>query len=162
MNLKELMLSGIEHLIISIPKNEIIQRDTLKTLNILNQLLADKEVTRFYQERVEISFDGYDDSTAEVWEIQPIRDFVKELDEEFPFWLFFMSKNGGGLFAILRCFLLPSLKPEAEVKYNGPRLQKYLENRGFPAMNQICDYLELPEEDNIALTEGLMDYLDRI
>jgi len=162
MNLKELMLSGIDHLAISIPKKEVLQMDTSKTLQILNQLLADKEVTRYYQERIDIGFDGYNNSTIEVWEIQHIRDFVNELDQKFPFWLFFLSKNGGGLFAILRCFLLPHLTPEAEVKHNGPRLQKYLENRGFPAMNQICDYLELKEEENIALTERLMNYLERI
>jgi hypothetical protein len=53
------------------------------------------------------------------------------------------------------------LKPEAEKEINGQRLQRYLEDRGILGMNQLCELTNIPEEENIQMTNRLVKYLSR-
>ncbi len=94
----------------------------------------------------------------ELWEITEVRDFVNDLDEVFPYWLYFLSKKGFGLYVILKCFLLPHIKPEAQNQINGPRLQEYLLDRGFKAMNYICELTGISEDENAQMTSRFVAY----
>jgi hypothetical protein len=115
----------------------------------------------YFRERVDISFEGYNEPNKELWEIPDVRNYVAELDSQFPYWLYFLSKEKYGLLVIIRCFLLPFLKPEAEKEINGQRLQRYLEDRGILGMNQLCELTNIPEEENIQMTNRLVKYLSR-
>ena len=81
------------------------------------------------------------------------------LDAAFPYWFYFLSKSGKGLYVIVKCFLLPFLTPEGEKEYNIPTLEKYLLERGFPAMNQVCEFTGLSNEKNVEMTNRVIDYL---
>jgi hypothetical protein len=158
--LDDLINSGIDYLIISISKEEIINMDFSNTLHLLNQLTSKIEFIEFFRERVDISIDGYDNARDELWEIPIVRNYIVELDTKFPYWLYFLSKNGNGLKVIINCFLVPFLKPLAAKEINGKRLQEYLEKRGFLAMNQLCKIANLSEEENIEMTNRLVKYLN--
>ena len=83
-------------------------------------------------ERVEISFHGYDHTPQELFEIPEVRNFVYQLDEQFPFWLFFLSKRHLGLQCLLFCFLPPFLTEDA-------RSRIFPERIGFPiVMAKFC------------------------
>lgn len=157
-NLKEIMAAGVDFLTIIISKDQVDRNDISISNNILQQLITDVEITNHFRERIEVSFDGYDNTTKEIWEIPEVRSFVVELDSKFPYWLYFLTKNGGGLFAVLRCFLLPHLMPEADKQINGIRLKKYLDNRGFPAMNHACNIANISEAENINMTDRFFEY----
>lgn len=160
MKIKELMESGVDHLTIVISRNQVDQNDIATPLNILNQLLSDTEISNFYKERIALSFDGYNNTREELWEIPDVRKYVMNLDSQFPYWLFFLNKNDDGLSVIIRCFLLPHLNAAGNKEHNLPRLESYLTNRGFPAMNQICDALELTEDENIEISDNVMRYIE--
>lgn len=157
-NFEELFKSGVDFLTVVISKDEILRRDTSESMKVFRQLLSSPEIAKSFRERVEISFEGYNNSRDELWEIPEVRNYVIQLDSEFPYWLYFLSKKGTGLYAIIRCFLLPHLNPKAEKDINAPRLQSYLETRGFPAMNQLCERFDISEVENIEMTNRFTDY----
>ncbi|MBW6492356.1 MAG: chlororespiratory reduction 6 domain-containing protein [Lentimicrobium sp.] len=158
LKIEELISTGIDYLNITISKEEVVRKDFTGPMNLLGQLTSNITFIKYFRERVDISFDGYNQTAEELWEIPEVRDYVVELDSQFPYWLYFLSKNGGGLFVIIKCFLLPFLMPEAEKEINGKRLQNYLEQRGFLAMNHLCELANLSEEENIQMTNRVFTY----
>lgn len=156
--LSEMMVAGIDFLNIEISKNEVMSGNFSAPIEILNQLLSDQNVAKHFMERVDIFFSGYDGHRNELWEIQEVRTYIQNLDNLFPFWFFFLSKKGGGLYVIVKCHLLPFLKPEAENQYNVPKLQDYMQKRGFPAMNKVCGFVGMNELEIDKLTDRTLDY----
>jgi hypothetical protein len=110
-------------------------------------------------ERVEISFHGYDHHREELFEIPEVRNFVYQLDEQFPFWLYFLSKRHLGLQCLLFCFLPPFLTEDARSRIFPERINQLLTNRWFPAMNSICEYVGFSEMQIERLTKRALDYI---
>ena len=157
-NIENLIEAGIDYLTIVISRDEIEREDCSGPLKTLNQLTSNITNIKYFREKVDISFEGYNKTRDELWEIPAVRNYVIELDSNFPFWLYFLSRNGGGLYVIIKCFLLPFLVPDADKEINGEKLQDYLENRGFLAMNQLCDLAGISEEENIEMTNRVLKY----
>jgi hypothetical protein len=157
-NLTELMKSGVDHLSIVVSKKEIQNNDISLAMKVLSQLFSNDKVAMHFKERVDIHFDGYNDIPDELWEITEVRDYVQKLDSAFPYWLFFLSKNGSALYVILKCFLLPFLTPEAEESINTPRIQSFLIEKAFPALNAICDRLDVSENENEEISNRSLKY----
>ncbi len=157
-NIENLIEAGIDYLTIVISRDEIEREDFSGPLKTLNQLTSNITNIKYFREKVDISFEGYNKTRDELWEIPAVRNYVIELDSNFPFWLYFLSRNGGGLYVIIKCFLLPFLVPDADKEINGEKLQDYLENRGFLAMNQLCDLAGISEEENIEMTNRVLKY----
>lgn len=158
-NIEDLKNAGVDFLSITISKESVLNKDFSEPLNILNQLISNKSLMEYYRERVDILIDGYNNTSEELFEIPEVRNYVNELDDIFPFWLYFLSKDCSGLLVVIKCFLLPFLKPEDEQKINGKKLQDYLETRGFPAMNQLCHQTNMTEREITEMRNGLVTYL---
>lgn len=149
----------VEPLVVVVSKEEVLARDINPALNILSKFIESPEVALKYKENVEIAFQGYDDSTFELFEIQPVREYVALLDAKFPFWLYFLSKEHLGLQCIIHCFLPPFLTEEGKREIFPQRLEQYLLNRGFPMMNYICENVGCTLEENEELTDRAMRYI---
>ena len=149
----------IDPLVIIVSKKEVINRNIQPALTILKSLLESPEIAAKYKENVEISFHGYDDNTLELFEIDPVREYVNLLDDEFPYWLYFLSKEYLGLQCIIHCFLPPFLTDEGKRKHFPQSIGKYLMDSGFPAMNQICQYVGSSEGEIEELTERATRYI---
>lgn len=143
----------------------IISRDEVESGNInfalstLRKLLENPEVASKFQENVDISFQGYENDSRELFEIPEVRDFVYALDNEFPYWLYFLSKYYLGLTCIIYCFLPPYLTDEGKAEIYPQRIEQYLLNRGFPAMNRICEYAGCSEKEIEEMTDRVMKYI---
>jgi hypothetical protein len=127
--------------------------------NVLKRLTESADTARKFVERVDISFHGYDHTPQELFEIQEVRNFVYQLDEQFPFWLFFLSKRYLGLQCIFFCFLPPFLTEDARARIFPDRINQLLMNRWFPAMNHICEYVGFSERQIERLTERALAYI---
>jgi hypothetical protein len=140
-------------------KAEVLSGDTQSVLGAFRALIATPATTLKWRERVDFAIDGYNDTQWELFEIQEVREFIAKLDEDFPFWLFFLSKRDLGLQCIAYCFLPPFLNPEARARIFPERLDALLTRRWFPAMNQICDWVGMTEAENEAMTNRAVEYL---
>jgi hypothetical protein len=142
-----------------VSRDEVETLDTGPSLSILRQLTASPATARRFFERVDIAFHGYDDITLELFEIPEVRDFVHKLDEQFPFWLFFLSKHYLGLQCLLLCFLPPYLTKEGRSEIFPERIERLLTKRWFPAMNHICEYAGFSEQDIERLSDRVLAYI---
>jgi hypothetical protein len=149
----------VDPLGVFVSREEIETLDTEPSLSILRQLTASPATARRFFERVDIAFHGYDDITQELFEIPEVRDFVHKLDEQFPFWLFFLSKHYLGLQCLLLCFLPPSLTEEGRSEIFPERIDGLLTRRWFPAMNYICEYARFSDQEIEQLSERVLTYI---
>ncbi|MDB5974587.1 MAG: hypothetical protein JWR07_1347 [Nevskia sp.] len=147
--------------IIVVSREEVRANDMSSVLESLRGLIASPEIARAYFDRVDIAFHGYNGTSEELFEIPEVRNFVHELDNEFPYWLFFLDKSALGLQFIAYSFLPPFLTNEAKQAIFPERLDALLTKRWFPAMNQVCDWAGFTEQQIEALTNRSVDYLLR-
>lgn len=151
-------VDSFDTLNVVIEKEDVISGNIEPYINILNGLLTSKEKVISYYEKVDISINGYNDTTEELFEIVEVRNFIYKLDEVFPYWLFFLSKNFLGLQMIAFCFLPPFLTESAKNEIYPQKLLDLLTNRWFLAMNQLFDYVEFSNEENIEITDRTYRY----
>jgi hypothetical protein len=142
-----------------VSRDEVETLDTGPSLSILRQLTASPATARRFFERVDIAFHGYDDTTQELFETVEVRDFIYKLDEQFPFWLFFLSKHYLALQCLLLCFLPPFLTEEGRSEIFPERIERLLTKHWFPAMNHICEYAGFSEEDIERLSDRVLAYI---
>jgi hypothetical protein len=114
-----------------------------------------------YKECVDIAFHGYDDLTCELDEIEPVREYVRKLDDQFPYWLFFLSKHFLGLQCLMYCFLLPDLTDAAKARLHPQQLTELLENRWGPALTEIAAFAGLTEEQTQKIERRSVAYFLR-
>lgn len=150
---------GPDLLQVVVSKQDVLSGNTQPTAEILRALLHSPEQALRWRERVDIAFDGYNETRWELFEIPEVRDFVFQLDEEFPFWLFFLSKAHLGLQCIMLCFLPPFLKPEAKARIFPERVGRLLEERWFPAMNEVCQFVCMSEQEIEQMTDRVVEYI---
>lgn len=142
-----------------VSRAEILSGDISTALSKLNSLLQTPEIAKAHMERVDIAFNGYDDDTRELNEIDEVRDFVQKLDSEFPFWLFFLSKHMPGLQCVILCHLLPFLTDEGKAKHHPRQLGELLNKRWLPAMNKIAQFVRLSEREIEEMTDRFFIYI---
>jgi len=150
----------ISPLIIVVSKKEVLERNIQPALDILKSLMETPEIAAKYKENVEITFQGYNDKISELCKSKPVREYVNLLDNEFPFWFFFLSKEYLGLQNMVHCFLLPFQTDRGKREVFPKRIDDYLTNRWFPAMNHICRYTGCSKEEINELTDRGMRYIE--
>jgi hypothetical protein len=127
-------------------------------MRILRSCLVSTERMLGFFERIDVLFHGYDDDTRELCEIDAVREYVSLLDSEFPYWLFFFTKEGLGLQCIMYCLMPPYLSEEGRRTILPRKLDELLSNRWFPAMDQICLAVGFSEPQIEDLTNRTIDY----
>ncbi len=149
----------IDPLVLVVSREEVEAMDISAALGVLKKLTESPETASEFVERVDISFHGYEHTQQELFEIPEVRNFVYQLDGEFPFWLYFLSKRHLGLQCLLFCFLPPFLTEVARSRIFPERINQLLTNRWFPAMNNICGYVGFSEKQIERLTERALAYI---
>jgi hypothetical protein len=144
---------------ITVSRKEIELGDINKALEKLNKFIEYGFVMKRYCEDIEIAFTGYEKDSRALWEIEEVRNYVRKLDEKFPYWFYFLTKEGAGLHSIVQCFLLPYLTEEGKRNYHPKQLSEYLAKRGFPAMNYLCGIAGNTEDEIEEMTYRVMNYL---
>lgn len=156
-NHKEQLESTLTNLVIS--REEVETQDIEPALSFLKRFLVSPDIAKGCMEKINISFDGYNQHRSELFEIDQVRDYVYELDRKFPFWLYFLTKLTSGLQSIMLCFLPPFLTEEARAEIHPQRLGNLLVKRWIPAMNQVSEYAGLTEKEIEELTDRMELYI---
>lgn len=142
-----------------IPREDVEMLNIKNTLSWLNTFMETPEKAKEFKEKLSISFSGYDSDRRELYEILEVRDFVQTLDDKFPFWLFFLSKETSSLQCIIMCHLLPFLTVEARNETHTKQLSDLLLERWFPAMNDVSEFSGLDDYEIEELTEKTFEYI---
>lgn len=140
-----LTMEDANPLVVVVSRENVEQCDITPTVAVLARLLESVSVIRSFEERVDIAFHGYDSHPAELCELVEVRAFVQKLDEQFPYWLYFLTKEGTGLQALALCFLPPFLTEDGKRSHWPERLRALLDRRWFPALGELCTRVGLDE-----------------
>lgn len=143
---------------IVVDRDEVERKDLSGPLETLKKLVATREAIREFQTRVDIAFSGYDHTREELFEIQDVRIYVYELNEKFPFWLYFLSRESMGLQCLSYCFLLPHLIEEARRETHPQQLADLIEKCWGPALDKICSAAGHTESESDALLDSALVY----
>lgn len=145
-------------MIVVVSREMVESNDVDSILNILKRLIESPAVAKANMDRIDIMFDGYDNTSEELFEIPNVRNYVYHLDEKFPYWLFFLSKYMLGLQCLTYCFLPPYLTDKAKADIHLKELEKLLVNRWWPAMEHISQYAGLSDAEIKALALRVQKY----
>lgn len=146
-------------LMVVVSRADVDAMDISPTLAVFQKLMESPSTARAFVERVDIAFHGYDHTKQELFEIPEVRNFVVELGQQFPFWLFFLSKRLLGLQCLLLCFLPPFLTEEAQARIFPERINQLLSKRWLPAMSHMCQYVGFSEAQANRLAERAIRYI---
>ena len=152
-------MSNSDFITIVASKDQVLSGNTSEVLATLRALIASPEVAYQGKEKVDFAIDGYNDAQPELFDIPEVREFIAAIDDEFPYWLFFLSKHALGLQFVAYCFLPPFLNPEAQARIFPEKLDDLLSRRWFPAMNQVCEWVGLSESDVEEMSNRSVKYL---
>jgi len=155
---RELSLDDFGPIMVVVSRDEVEGSDISGPLSTLRHLISSPEIIRACRERVNIAFDGYNETTEELFEMPNVRNFVHALDAEFPYWLYFLSRSFSSLQCITLCFLPPFLTEEARVRIHREQLKNLIERRWGPALNHICGAADIPDSECDALLESALRY----
>lgn len=100
-----------------------------------------------------LSFHGYDTDPRPLWEINDVRQFVQELDEAFPEWLYFADFDVPWFPTIWLCLLPAHVTPEEKMSVFPSGIDNLLRTRWWPAMNAVGEWVGLTHEESVALTQ---------
>lgn len=144
--------------VIVVTRDEVEGRVAPTSIESLKSCLSTPARAKSFFEKLDIAFHGYDDDKRELFEIPEVRNFVSRLDDQFPFWLFFLTKKGLGLQCIMLCLMPPYLTEETKRTVLPERLNELLSIRWFPVMNHICMVAGFSERQIEDLTDAVGSY----
>lgn len=147
-----------DFLMVVISRDEVERDDRSGPLDTLKNLLETPERIRAFRTRVDISFFGYDETPQELFEMPEVRDYVSRLDDDFPYWLYFLARECTGLKCLALCMLPPFLTEEARVRIHSQGLADLLERRWVPALNHLCAAVGESDDEADQLLDSAITY----
>ncbi|WP_433562075.1 DUF262 domain-containing protein [Nocardia sp. CA-151230] len=148
-------------LVVVIPREDIESGDLGPALEVLNSCVVSPERARTCMGAVELVIEGYEHIPTELFEMEPVRQFVRQLDGEFPYWLYFLGLGGPSLRLIFGCFFPPFLDDVERHQQFAHRLGAVMENRWLPAMSDVAAFAVLGAAELDARTAAVFDHYFR-
>jgi hypothetical protein len=152
-------LTDFDFITVVVSREEIEAEDCTATLAVLHKLTTSPAGAIRFCELVDIVFHGYDAEPRGLSEIPEVRRYVQHLDADFPYWLYFLSKRSISLTVILSCLVSVSRASDGKILPDLKELGGYVTERGFPAMNKVCAFVNCSEQEIERLSNRVMNYL---
>jgi hypothetical protein len=119
----------------------------------LKLILSDRDAVIRRRQDVRLSISGYGSDPRELCQIPEVRAFVKRMDQEFPYWFYFVDPNCGFLNVLLGChFPLSEVNHSADGSKAGISvlsvdIVSFLK-KNFHPLNAILDHFHLDDEND--------------
>ncbi len=111
--------------------------DVGEPLEFLRRLTAEKATALEYSGRISLVVDGYNEDPRELFEIPEVRAYCQRLDQEWPYWFFFLSQADESIKMLESCLcdtieVMPGVK-SVDMEQLGRSLARY-----FAAMHRLA------------------------
>ena len=144
-----------EPVVLMFSRRQVETCDVNEPLASLRELTADRKVALEFCGRVSLVIDGYNDDPRELFEIPEVRAYLKRLDQEWPYWFFFLSQADDSI-PILESCLCDTIEVIPGVASIDLDQMDHALTRHFGAMNRLSQELNLPEEICGQIAEGVI------
>lgn len=149
--------SEVDFLFVVASREEVEGDNIAGVLGTFNALTASRNTALRFLGRIDFRIEGYDDDPRELFEISEVRTFLRHLDDQFPFWFFFLSTETEAIkllmFSLCR---IKRVSPTATAP-NQEDFAHFVEHH-LSAMNYVFDRFRLDEELNVERSAELQQY----
>ncbi len=140
--------------------------EALRTEPVLSELrsLLRNDMCQRFRQRVSLGVSGYDADPRELFQIPEVCRWMAAVDQEWPFWFFFLWPGRGSSLPLVILTLCQATTTEASglARLDPMVMQQVLMSK-FTQMNGVCEWLgdsqaqvEKMTQSVLAALEGLM------
>ena len=139
-----------------ITRQQIEDADIESSLSFLRSLVPTEhpEHAWAYKGRLSLVISGYNSDPRELFEIPEVCHYLRSLDAEWPFWLFFLNQADESIKVLAMC-LASTLEVVPGAAHIDPAGLTHFLERGFAAVNCLFDSYGFPESENEVLSMGV-------
>lgn len=130
-----------------IPRSHIESGDTTETKFFLDSIISCREVALAYLQKIEFTVDGYNEDSRELFEIAEVVDYLKKLNNLFPFWMFFQPADGKWLKVLAVSLCEGKQLPSRQILYN-EEMMEVLIAKWYEKLNELCHKLAITQKIN--------------
>ncbi len=148
----DLMAGVYDPIYLVLSRQQIEVGDTDSALDFLRSLVPNDDPSRAlaFKGRVSLHVSGYDLDTRELFEIPEVRRYLQSLDEEWPFWFFFLSQADESLKVLAMCLCSSTAVAPGQTRMDPDDFARFWE-RGVDAMGFLFHTYEYRSADGEAL-----------
>lgn len=147
--------------ILNVSRDEVLTMDLTSSLEKLQGLTADTAKVASAKGRLGLVFAGWENDPRELWEIPEVRRYFAALDEEFPYWLWFLMQGQITLSVLLLC-------PPDKVESDGRTARSSINSQAIKGwfsshLDSLADLQErheLPEAEVMAVAREVGEMLE--
>lgn len=155
-----------EEILLVFDRPNVLAMNVAPPLGALLQLIESAQAARTYRHRVRIVFEGYEGEASEVYEHPHVRDFIRQLTDQFPYWLHFACLDDDSLFVVMNCLAPPGSVSRSP---DGKRVQLVIDTAQwneqlmslFGHMNGLYAKLGLTSAENSETTQAVATWCQR-
>lgn len=136
-----------------ISRQQVEALDLDESLDFLHSLVptAHPHHAWAYKGRLSLVIAGYETDPRELFEIPEVCRYLRALDEQWPFWLFFFNQVDDSIKLIALCLASSIEVVPGAAHINPDDLRRFME-RAFTAVNYLFESYGFPESENEALS----------
>ena len=149
-----------EPIVLLISRHEVESGDVASVVSRLKPLLATREGAWRYRGQMTLVVDGYDNDPRELVDIPQVREFLHELDQQWPYWVFFFNQVDDTIIIFLSCLCGGRYPGAGTVEIDLQRLSDAL-TRGFEAINSLFETHAFPEKELETISRGVIEVLEQ-
>ena len=142
-----------------VSRQEIERRDIQPVLQILKRGLSSPAAAVVNKERYSIAVHGYDADPRELWEIEEVRAFFYALDEQFPYWLWFLDRAMSSFLIIMLCHVDVEPVRPGQLKYSKEQAQELMVEWWLPKARLVGEFAMADEAELEQLSEDAFQYV---
>lgn len=156
-----------EMILFTIEREEVEASDVSRVKDSRSRLVSSRELALHCKGRIEFSFNGYDDDSREMFEIEEAKRYVAQLDDVMLELFLFVRTEPPAHTLSLFVFSLFGVGWQGERSVPGkpgkyivdiPAMTPFV-RRHFGGLNFICKRLEIPEEEIARISIAVMKHL---
>jgi len=154
---KSTYLPSMDMMALQIDRISVERCETEPALDILETLLEAQNCNRF-KNRLLICVGGYDDDPRELCEIAKVRTYIAQLDEQWPYWFYFLNPETTSL-RFLIFTLCQFTKTGDGGIYLAPVDLKTFIFKHFHAVNLLVERGLVTDEENYDVSQKIEKYI---
>lgn len=146
----ELPGARVDTLIVAANRAEVERSDVGPAMTKLRKLLT-RDVAPRLQGRVILVVRGFDDDPRELHQIPKVREWMQEIDRQFPLWFYFMDLGPQSTLAFVAFSLCEYEQVRGGSVISSGSLRSFMTSH-FMALNDFASWLRLPQEEVDAIS----------
>ena len=134
----------VDTLVLMASRAEVEARDITYAKASLDRLLKAENAVRI-KGRLIFGINGYDDDPRDLWEIDDVRLWMQRLDEQFPYWFYFMDLGPQTTMPLIVFSLCKYEKIPGGKRIPPEELERFIASHMAP-MHRLSTSLSEPQE----------------